>query len=108
MYYWEDRIRCVKAKEMVSKFRQCILNVRLYISEEHFFIIDSYAINLFDLIDLVEESNLQITHYNQVGDQYAKLHREKSSLSQKVNSDIKSIINIMKYELILTNTIDRK
>jgi hypothetical protein len=108
MYYWEDRIRCVKAKEMVSKFRQSILNVRLYISEEHFFIIDSYAINLFELIDLAEESNLQITHHYQVGNQYAKLHREKSFLSKKVNSDIKTIINIMKDELFMINTIDRK
>lgn len=102
IYYWEDKIRCYEAKRLITNFRQSLLNARLYISEENYLTIDSFSVDLLDVVILVEDYNTNIyTHPNP--NIYPDLISLQIEKVEKINNKFDDIIEIMRKELDYSN-----
>lgn len=96
IYYWEDKIRCHDAKRLIAIFRQSLLNARLYIVEENYRIIDKFIVDLFEVVQIVEDYSIDI--YTNSKEHYGivrlRVEKEKS-----INSSFDNIIAILRKEL---------
>ena len=96
IYYWEDQIRCHEAKRLTAVFRQSLLNARLYIAEENYLIIDRFVVDLFEVVQLVVDYNMDISRSSKTDYELVRLRIEKE---KNINSSFDSIIAILRKEL---------
>ena len=96
IYYWEDQIRCHEAKRLTAVFRQSLLNARLYIAEENYLIIDRFVVDLFEVVQLVVDYNMDISRSSKTDYELVRLRIEKE---KNITSSFDSIIARLRKEL---------
>lgn len=72
------------------------MNARLYIAEENYLIIDRFAVDLFEVVQLVVDCNMDI--YTNSKEDY-ELARSRIEKGKNINSSFDSIIAILRKEL---------
>ena len=72
------------------------MNARLYIAEENYLIIDRFAVDLFEVVQLVVDCNMDI--YTNSKEDY-ELARSRIEKGKNINSSFDSIIVILRKEL---------
>lgn len=96
IYYWEDKIRCHDAKRLIAIFRQSLLNARLYIVEENYRIIDKFVLDLFNVVQIVEDYSIDICTNSK---EHYGIVRSRVEKEKNINSSFDNIIAILRKEL---------